>query len=103
MAQAQTTHAGTEAHGEAHNVGFPPFDTATFGGQLLWLTITFVLLYVLMSRLVLPQLTGIIEGRRERIARDLDDAAGMKTKAEDAGAAYEKALSEAKARAQALA
>jgi F-type H+-transporting ATPase subunit b len=103
MAQAQTTHAGTEAHGDAHAVGFPPFATETFGGQLLWLTITFILLYVLMSRLVLPRLTGIIEGRRERIARDLDDAAEMKTNAEEAGAAYEKALSEAKARAQALA
>ncbi len=103
MAQAQTTHAATEAHGEGHNVVFPPFETSTFAGQLLWLTITFVLLYVLMSRLVLPRLSGIIENRRETIARDLDDAAAMKIKAEEAGEAYEKALAEAKSRAQGLA
>ena len=84
-------------------MGFPPFETSTFGGQLLWLTITFVLLYVLMSRLVLPRLSGIIESRRETIARDLDDAAAMKIKAEEAGEAYEKALAEAKSRAQGLA
>jgi F-type H+-transporting ATPase subunit b len=104
MAQAQTTHATTEAHGGAeHDVGFPPFQTETYGGQLLWLAITFATLYFLLSRLVLPRLGGIIEGRRETIARDLDDAAAMKTRAEEAGSAYEKALSEAKARAQALA
>jgi F-type H+-transporting ATPase subunit b len=104
MAQAQTTHAATEAHGGAHeDVGFPPFATETFGGQLLWLAITFAVLYTLMSRLVLPRLTGIIENRRAMIAKDLDDAAAMKTRAEEAGTAYDKALAEAKGRAQALA
>lgn len=102
--QAQTTHATTEAQGGAHaDVGFPPFATETFAGQLIWLAITFALLYTLLSRLVLPRLSGIIENRRTMIANDLDEAAAMKTRAEDAGAAYEKALAEAKARAQALA
>jgi F-type H+-transporting ATPase subunit b len=99
---AQTTQAGTEAQ-DAHDVGFPPFETETFGGQLLWLAITFGTLYVLLSKFVLPRLSGIIEGRRDRIAQDLDDAAAMKTRAEEAGAAYEKSLAEAKAKAQALA
>jgi F-type H+-transporting ATPase subunit b len=104
MAQAQTTHTETEAHGGAHeDIGFPPFATETFGGQLLWLAITFVVLYTLLSRLVLPRLSGIIENRRSMIARDLDDAAAMKSRAEEAGATYEKALAEAKGRAQALA
>jgi F-type H+-transporting ATPase subunit b len=101
---AQTTQATTEAHGDAaHDAGFPPFATETFGSQLLWLAITFAALYFLLSRLVLPRLTGIIEGRRDTIARDLDDAAAMKTRAEEAGTAYDKALAEAKGRAQALA
>ncbi len=104
MAQAQTTHAATEAHGGAHeDAGFPPFQTETYAGQLLWLAITFVLLYTLLSKLVLPRLTGIIENRRTIIAGNLDEAAAMKTRAEEAGAAYEKALAEAKGRAQALA
>ncbi|NIX76715.1 F0F1 ATP synthase subunit B' [Microvirga terricola] len=105
MAQAaQTTHATTEAHGGAHeDVGFPPFKTETFAGQVIWLTITFVLLYTLISKLVLPRLSGIIENRRVTIAGDLDEAAAMKSRAEEAGAAYEKALAEAKGRAQSLA
>lgn len=103
QAQAQTTTATTEAHGGAHDVGFPPLKTETFAGQLVWLAITFVLLYVLLSRLVLPRLGGILENRRSTIANDLDDAAAMKQRAEDAGAAYETALAQARARAQGLA
>ena len=104
MAQAQTNHATTEAPGGAHeDIGFPPFETETYAGQLLWLAITFVALYTLLSRLVLPRLGGIIENRRATIASDLDDAAAMKSRAEDAGTAYERALAEAKGRAQSLA
>jgi F-type H+-transporting ATPase subunit b len=104
MAQAQTTHAATEAPGGAHeDVGFPPFATETFAGQLIWLTITFAVLYALLSKVVLPILSGIIENRRVTIAGDLDEAAAMKTRAEEAGASYEKALSEAKGQAQRLA
>jgi F-type H+-transporting ATPase subunit b len=104
MAQAQTTQATTEAPGGAHaDVGFPPFETETYAGQILWLTISFLVLYTLLSKLVLPRLGGIIENRRETIARDLDDASAMKTRAEEAGVAYEKALAEAKNRAQSLA
>src|SRR5690606_14676885 len=65
--------------------------------------ISFVALYVLLSKLVLPRLSGIIENRRATIARDLDDAAAMKTRAEEAGAAYDKALADARNRAQSLA
>jgi F-type H+-transporting ATPase subunit b len=100
---AQTTQAGTQAHGETHKVEFPPFASETYGGQLLWLAITFGALYWLLSRLVLPQLTGILDKRRETIARDLDEAAAMKSRAEQAGEAYEKAMADAKARALALA
>ncbi len=98
-----TAHAATEAAGGAHDVGFPPFETETYLGQLIWLALIFGLLYVLMKRVVLPRLSGIIETRQVTIARDLDEAAAMKTKAEAAGAAYDKSLAEAKARAQALA
>ncbi len=102
MATPQT--AGTEAHGGAHdNLGFPPFKTETFASQILWLAIFFGLLYWLVSKVFAPRLTDVIEGRASRIARDLDDAAAARTRAEEAGVAYEKALAEARARAQSIA
>ncbi|TVR10925.1 MAG: F0F1 ATP synthase subunit B' [Salinarimonadaceae bacterium] len=82
---------------------FPPFETTTFLSQLIWLAITFGVLYTLMARLIAPRLHGIIETREVTVARDLETAATAKKKAADAGEAYEKALAEAKAKAQALA
>ena len=82
---------------------FPPFDAHNFLPQLIWLAIIFGLLYVLMSRIALPRVANILEARRARIARDLDDARAMQDQAQAASAAYDKTLADAKARAQGLA
>lgn len=105
MATTDKGHtAGTEVPGGAHAKGpFPPFDPATFAPQLIWLALVFGLLYVLMSRVALPRIESILEARRSRIAGDLDDAAEMQQKAQAAGAAYEKTLSDAKGKAQTMA
>jgi F-type H+-transporting ATPase subunit b len=80
----------------------PQLDFATFLPQLVWLAIAFGLLYWLMSRLVLPRVTEVIEARAQRIAADLDRAAALKGEAEKARAAFESALAEARAQAVAL-
>jgi len=86
-----------------HGAGFPPFDRSTFGSQLLWLAIFFVALYLIASRLALPRVGSILAERRARVNGDLDAARRMKEEADAANAAYEKALAEARARAQAIA
>ncbi len=95
---------GTEAMppGE-HGGGFPPFQKDTFGSQLLWLAITFGLLYLIASKLALPRVGGIIADRRTRIDSDLAEAAGMKQAADAAIASYEKSLADARAKAQTIA
>ena len=99
---AQTTNAHTETEGGHHGT-FPPFDSSTFASQVVWLALAFILLYVLMSRLALPRMDKILEARRARIAGDLAEAGRMKGESEVAAAAYQKALAEARARAQAIA
>jgi F-type H+-transporting ATPase subunit b len=98
--------ATTTAHTEqpaGHKEPFPPFNSQTFASQLFWLVITFVLLYLLMSKLALPRVGSVIEARAKRIADDLADAQKAKTESDEAVAAYEKALADARARAQAIA
>ncbi len=95
------THAGTEAEG--HHGGFPPFDPSTFQPQLIWLGLTFVLLYILMSRFALPRIATVLETRQDKIADELDKATSMKKQADDALAAYEKALDDARQRAHTIA
>lgn len=86
-----------------HEAVFPPFDTATFAGQLLWLAIFFGLLYWLMSRIALPRVAGTLEARDAKIGGDLKAAQLARDQAEAARVAHEKTLSEAKARSQAMA
>lgn len=101
---ATELHEGTEAHGgeAAHGV-FPPFDSSTFASQLLWLAITFAALYWLMSKVALPRIGEILEVRRDRIESDLAEAERMRQKTDQALADYEKALADAKSKAQGIA
>lgn len=97
--------AHTEAHTEApggHAV-FPPFQRDTFASQLVWLTISFVLLYVLMAKVALPRIGAIFAEREKRIGDDLKAAQDFKTQSDAAHAAYEKALADARGRAQGIA
>lgn len=88
---------------EHEGTGFPPFESTFFLSQLLWLAISFVVLYLLLSRVILPRIGGILEDRRDRIARDLDQAERLKQQSDDALAAYERALAEARSGAYAIA
>jgi F-type H+-transporting ATPase subunit b len=91
----------TESPGE-HKV-FPPFDATTFASQLFWFAITFLLFYWLMSKVVLPRIGDIIATRRDRIAGDMAEAERARASSEEAAAAYEKELAEARAGANRIA
>lgn len=93
--------ATTEAPAGHHS--FPPFQTENFPSQLVWLALSFVLLYVLMARVALPRIGSILEARSKHIADDLAAANRFKEQSDAAHAAYEKSLAEARARAQAIA
>ena len=92
------TETGVPHEGD-HGGAFPPFDSATFPSQILWLAITFGLFYLFLKRVALPRLSDILEHRSDRIAQDLDQAARMKEEADEAIAAYEQELAEGRAKA----
>jgi F-type H+-transporting ATPase subunit b len=91
----------TEAPAGQHT--FPPFETQNFPSQLFWLVLTFVLLYALMARVALPRIGSILAERSKRIADDVTAAQQLKERSEATRAAYEKALDDARSRAQAMA
>lgn len=94
----ETVGAG-EAH---HKGGFPPFETENFAPQLVWLLLTFGVLYLLMSRIALPRVGGILENREAKISGDLDAAREMQTKAQAAAAANDQNLRARREEAQAI-
>jgi F-type H+-transporting ATPase subunit b len=97
--------AETTAHSEvpAGHTKFPPFETEYFPSQLVWLAISFVLLYVLMSRIALPRIGSIMAARSKVISDDLAAAGKLKEQSSAAQLAYENALADARSRAQAMA
>ena len=99
--KAAPTGAHTEQPG-GQKGAFPPFDKTTFASQLVWLAITFVILYLLISRVAIPRIGGILAARTQRIEGDFAAAQRMKEESEAALAAYEKSLAEARNRAHAI-
>jgi F-type H+-transporting ATPase subunit b len=93
------------AHTEhpAGHGAFPPFQAEHFPSQLVWLTISFVLLYVLMSKIALPRIGAIMAERSKLIGDDLAAAERLKEQSNAAHAAYEKSLADARSRAQSIA
>ena len=96
--KAEVGHTAPE-----HAPGFPPFASETFASQLFWFALLFGALYLLMSRIALPRVGAIIKDRRDKIARDLDEAAAMQKQADEANARHEKTIADAKAKALATA
>ena len=81
----------------------PQLVPADWAPQLVWLAITFGVLYFIMAKFALPKIGSVIEQRRDRIANDLQQAAQLKEQTEQAIANYETALAEAKAKAHSIA
>jgi len=81
----------------------PQLDSTFFATQLFWLAISFVVLYVLMWRLAMPQIAGVLRQRADKIQGDLDTAQKLKEETKTVIAAYEKALADARGEAQAMA
>lgn len=80
----------------------PQLEAQDWAPQLIWLVITFGILYFLMARVALPRIGSVIEARAARIARDLATADKLRRETEEAIAAYEQALAEAKQKAHAI-
>ena len=80
----------------------PQLNPLDWGPQLLWLLITFGILYLLMVYVALPRIGSVIEARAARIANDLATADKLRRQTEEAIAAYEQALAEARQKAHAL-
>ena len=104
FAQEAAHEAVEAAHGAAEAAhgaegAFPPFDASTYPSQLFWLALTFGFLFWFMSKIIVPRIGGILEMRQDRIAQDLDKAHELKSEADEAIAAYEQELADAKSSA----
>ena len=79
--------------------GMPQLDISTFPNQIFWLAVSLVLIYLILSRIVLPRVESVLSERQGTITGDLSAAEELKQKAVEAEEAYNKALADARAEA----
>ncbi len=87
------------AYAAGESAGLPQLDFTTWPTQIFWLIVTFALGYILMSRMVVPNIGQVLEERRERISADIDAAKSADADAKAMQAKYEAELADARAKA----
>ena len=71
---AAATIEGTESKGQPEEGGLPQLNPEHYASQIFWLAITFGLLFIVLSRVVLPKIAGGLQARKNRIEGDLNAA-----------------------------
>lgn len=95
---ASDDHGSSADHGSA---GLPQFDPSSYPSQIFWLTVSFAILYIFFSSKTLPDISSVLENRREHIESDMDTAERLKEEAKETQESYETALNESRAKAAA--
>ncbi|WP_305968017.1 MULTISPECIES: F0F1 ATP synthase subunit B' [unclassified Mameliella] len=98
---AEAASTCVDAGGSA--VGMPQLCGDWIGNQVFWLVITLVVIYFVLARIALPRIAAVLAERQGTITNDIAAAEDLKRKAEEAEAAYDKALADARAEAQTIA
>lgn len=80
-------------------IGMPQLCADWIPNQVFWLLVALVAIYFLLSRIALPRIASVLAERSGTITNDLAAAEELKLKAQEAEAAYEQALKDARAEA----
>ena len=80
----------------------PQFDPSTYSTQLFWLALTFLFLYLVIWKVVLPRITDVRDSRQRKIEDDLGKASELSEEAGVALARLEETHAEAAGNAQTI-
>lgn len=80
----------------------PQFDTAFWSSLIFWSVVSFGTLLFLLNKYALPPLLAALDAREKTIKDSLEQAARVKSEAEEAMAQYQAKLKAAQQEAQAL-
>jgi len=100
---ADPATAAAAAAAEHGSGGLPQFDLAQWPGQMVWMLIIFLGLFILFAKVFVPRVGGTISDREDRIAGDIGKARELRDQAEAQTAAAAADTAKARAAAQKLA
>ena len=91
--------ANPAAANEVAQAAMPQLNTAYFGNLIFWSLVGLIAMYFILSRVALPRIGAVLAERSGTIGNDLAAAEELHRKAREAEAAYEQALTQARAEA----
>jgi len=84
----------------AESGGMPQLNPEFWISQIFWLTITFGILYVVLSKLILPKISANLEIRKSQIVENIEAAEKQRKESELKIIEYEKMVQGSKAEAK---
>ncbi len=80
----------------AETGGMPQLNPEFWFSQIFWLTITFGVLFIILSKFILPKIRNNLEIRKSQIMENIEIADSQKTKSEKNLKKYDKLILDAK-------
>ena len=80
----------------AETGGMPQLNPEFWFSQIFWLTITFGILFIILSKFILPKIRNNLETRKSQIMENIEIADNQKTNSEKNLKEYDKIISTAK-------
>ncbi|CAA9382384.1 MAG: hypothetical protein AVDCRST_MAG15-107 [uncultured Rubellimicrobium sp.] len=97
-------HGAEVTHTEVAEDGpIPLLQPAYFDNLIFWAVLSLVAIYLILTKLALPRIGATLAQREGTIGSDLAAAEALRARARDAQAAYDRALTEARAEANRIA
>ena len=84
----------------AESGGMPQLNPEFWVSQIFWLTLTFGILYVVLSKIILPKISVNLESRKSEIQENIEAAESQRQKSESKILEYNKILSKSKLEAK---
>ena len=84
----------------AESGGMPQLNPEFWVSQIFWLTLTFGILYVFLSKIILPKISANLESRKSEIQENIEAAENQRHKSESKLLEYNKILSKSKLEAK---
>jgi len=84
----------------AESGGMPQLNPEFWVSQIFWLTLTFGIMYVVLSKIILPKISVNLESRKSEIQENIEAAESQRQKSESKLLEYNKIVSETKLEAK---
>ena len=86
----------------AESGGMPQLDPEFWISQIFWLVLTFGLLYIILSKFILPGISKNLENRKSQIVENIETADNQRLESEKLNKEYEKVILDSKLKAKTI-